>query len=128
MVAGSDGLGMIAAVPVAKVRSSKREPGRVEAPPERIEEDSVAGDKCIRIKPGVPIPSVAIPDGRSKAACARVSPRRIHVGFGQIRGPQASPPVEIVRVRGLVELLRLQLSSGVQTKLVAALHFNLVTA
>jgi hypothetical protein len=108
-IARSEMMVTAAAVTIAvpDVWSSERKAWGVEPPPERIVENSVARDKCISGKPGIPVPSIAIPAARSPATSARVRPSRIDISVRQIRGPQASPPIEVVHVGFLVEFPRL---------------------
>src|SRR5690242_19977587 len=82
-------------------------PRRVVAPAERPREDAVRRDECIGIEPGIPIPSGAVPS-RARAASANICSGGIHIGFGQIRQPQAGPTVKLVLPGALVEFLSLQ--------------------
>ena len=119
----------ITETPIAEAaESSKRHPRGVEAPAERVEKDAVVRNEGISAIRRIPIPSIAVPHARRRAAWAGIRPGRIHIGFRQIRGPQAGPPVEIVGVRILVEFLCLQLSGGVEHELVIARQLNVFVA
>ena len=98
------------AATVAIERSLKRTPGRVIAPSERAKEDSVSGEEGIRVKPWIPIPSVATPKLRSPSVDSRVRPRGIDIRFRHVGAAQAGPAIEIVLVTLLVKFARVELS------------------
>src|SRR5579863_5654025 len=118
----------VTAVAESEIRRSKREPWGVKTPAEWIEENSVVRDKCVSVKRRIPIPTVAIPDGRREATRVGVSLGCIHIRFRQIGGTQTGPPVKIVGGRRFVEFLRLNFPCGAEIELVSSIHFNLAAS
>src|SRR5579863_6286463 len=80
-------------------------PRRVEAPPERIVEESVARDESIGAIPGIPVPAVA-----PESWTANISASRTDVRFRQVRRTQATPVIEIAFELLFIEAMRLHVA------------------
>src|SRR5713226_6929669 len=99
-------------------RSNSHEEGRIEAPSERTVEDPISRNIGVGAKVWIPVPAGAVPIAHGVDLCT------IHIRFGNVRGPQAAPVVEIVRLFG-VEFLGFQRSIGAERDLVLALDLDI---
>src|SRR5690348_17862182 len=86
-------------------RCARHHQRRVKSPPKRAIQKSVAWQEREPRKPRIPIPSWT-PPARAIPSVHEVQLRRGHIGFRQILGPQAAPPVQVIALsdRFLVEL------------------------
>src|ERR1700726_915945 len=83
---------MFIAVAVKAERSKSHEEGRIETPSERAIVDPISRNIGVGVKVWIPVPAGAIPITHAVDFCP------IYVRFGNIRGPQAAPVVEIVHL------------------------------
>ena len=83
---------MFMVVAVKAERSKSHEEGRIEAPPERAVVDPISGNIGVGVKVRIPVPAGTVPIAHA------VHLRLIYVRFGNVRGPQAAPVVEIVHL------------------------------
>jgi len=83
---------MFMVVAVKAERSKSDEEGRIEAPSERTVVDPISRNIGVGVKVRIPVPAGTVPIAHA------VHLRLIYVRFGNVRGPQAAPVVEIVHL------------------------------
>src|SRR6516162_2743925 len=115
---------IVACVSIAKARRTVDINWRVKAPAKRTVEDSIAGDKCECVEPGIPPPTSnpRWPAPRAPAIVREVA-CLVDVGFAEISGAQTAPTVQVIVLGGVaVEFLRLESQVCLQRQFVPAFH------
>src|SRR5215831_21412765 len=89
-------------------RCARHHQRRVKSPPKRAIEKSVAWQERESRKPRIPIPS-RTPPARAVPSVHEVQLGHTHVGFREVLGSQAAPPIQVIALCDcfLVELRRL---------------------